>query len=87
MTSHDLPHYIKLSGKPDDDVHSVMTQFRTLIAIISEDPTAPEIGNRRDLRYVDLFLTDAAFITKQQLETGGLERRSDSEPENPRASG
>ena len=79
MTSHDLPHDLKLSGKPGDDVQSVMTQFRTRVALMSEDTTAPDIVDRRAVRYFHLLVTDAALIMKQQLEAGVLGWRSDSE--------
>ena len=64
MTNLDLPRDLKLSGKPGDDVQSVMTQFRTRVALISEDTTAPDIIDRRAVRYLDLLVTDAALIAK-----------------------
>ena len=60
MTNLDLPCDFKLSGKPGDAIQSVITQFRTRVALVSEDTTAPDIIGRRAVRFLNMLVTDVA---------------------------
>jgi len=62
MTNLDLPRDLKLSGKPGDAIQYVMTQFRTRVALVSEDTTAPHIIGRRAVRSLDMLAPDAAQL-------------------------